>query len=389
MIPPICRSPTNWVAIATPLAYGVNVSSSRGSQDFETYLAPADPGVFPPSQRVDIFSIATSKTEEHDQPASRWTLDDIAATIINEAHAEKIHRSTIWRILNDADIKPHKSVYWLNSHDPDFESKARGICQLYLKAPQFYQQGRLLICCDEKTGMQILQRNAPTKLVLPGQPEKQEFEYKRLGTRTLMSSFVVPTGEVVWDLGQTRTNFDFVAHIWRVTRHFHKFERIDWIVDNLNTHCSLPLCERMAHLNGVPFKPEELQNQPQRRLFLSNPEHRHVFHYVPLHGSWLNQVELWFSVLSRQFLRRASFTSVKDFEERLRRWLDRYNQEQAHPYQWTYTGEPMVRATPFSQTRRQQRKGRAWAADRPMLFTKLMYPPRPYKRKSRQVAANL
>jgi hypothetical protein len=106
---------------------------------------------------VDVFSIATSQTEAHDQPASRWTLDAIAATILNEASAEKISRSTIWRVLNDADLKPHRSVYWLNSHDPDFEAKARAICQLYVQAPHFYHQGRLLLCCDEKTGMQILQ----------------------------------------------------------------------------------------------------------------------------------------------------------------------------------------------------------------------------------------
>jgi hypothetical protein len=351
--------------------------------------APVAPGAFPPSQLVDVFSIATSKTEEHAQPATRWTIADIAATIINEGHAEKISRSTIWRILDDADLKPHQSVYWLNSHDPDFEAKARAICQLYIKAPQFYQQGRLLLCCDEKTGMQILQRNAPTQLLEPGKPEKQEFEYTRLGTRTLISSFAVPTGEVVWDLGQTRTNLDFRAHIWRASRHFRKFERIDWIVDNLNTHCSLELCELLAHLNRVPFEPKNLQNQPQRRLFLSNPEHRYVFHYLPLHGSWLNQVELWFSVLSRQFLRRGNYASPEDFEERLRRWLDQYNLEKAHPYRWTYTGEPLVRATPFSQTRRQQRRGRAWFGCRPQRFDRFLYPARPYHRRDKQVMANL
>ncbi len=386
---PICGLPTNWVAIAAPSASGGNVSSNTAWRACKIFHAPAGPGAFPPSQRVDIFSTATSKTEQHDQPATRWTLDDIAATIINEAHAEKISRSTIWRVLNDADLKPHKSVYWLNSHDADFEAKARAICQLYVQAPQLYHQGRLLLCCDEKTGMQILQRNAPTQLVQPGKPEKQEFEYTRLGTRTLISSFAVPTGEVVWDLGSTRTSLDFRAHIWRVARHFHNFERIDWIVDNLNTHCSLDLCELLAYLNRVHFKPNELQTQPQRRLFLSNPDHRFVFHYVPLHGSWLNQVELWFSVLSRQFLRRGNFASLKEFEDGLRQWLDHYNLEQAHPYRWTYTGQPLVRATPFSKTRRQQRQGRAWFGSRRQRFERVLYPPRPYRRHAKQVRANL
>lgn len=101
-------------------------------------------------------------------------------------------RSTVWRTLDDADLKPHKSVYWLNSHDPDFESKARAICRLYLHAPRLYEQGRLLICSDEKTGMQILQRKHPTQLAEPGKPEKREHEYIRHGAWALISSFVVP-----------------------------------------------------------------------------------------------------------------------------------------------------------------------------------------------------
>jgi hypothetical protein len=347
-------------------------------------LAPVGPGAFPPLQRVDVLSIATSNTQDHDQPATRWTLDDIAATIINQGYAERIHRSTIWRILNDADLKPHKSVYWLNSHDPDFQAKARQICQLYLQSPQFYQQGRLLLCCDEKTGMQILKRNAPTRLAQPGKPEKIEFEYTRLGTRTLISSFAVPTGEVVWNLGQTRTNLDFKAHIEHTVNHFSSFQRIDWIVDNLNTHSSLELCQLMAEINGVAYEPDQLPTQVERRAFLSDPHHRYVFHYLPLHGSWLNQVELWFSVLARQFLRRGNFDSPADFEERLRKWLDHYNQEQAHPYRWTYTGEPLVRATPFSKTRRQQRQGRACFGPRPKPFDRAIYPPRPYRRRVKQ-----
>lgn len=363
--------------------------SKRGSPDSRIFLAPADLGAFPPSQRLDVICIATSKTDDHQCPATRWTLDDLAEAIVNEAHAEKIHRSTIHRILHDAEIKPHQSVYWLNSHDEDFIAKARSICQLYLNAPAFYQQRRLVLSCDEKTAMQVLKRNAPTKLVLPGKPEKQEFEYTRLGTRTLISTFAVPTGEVVWDLGQTRTSLDFRTHVLRVAKHFHAFEHFDWIVDNLNTHCSLELCEVMAYLNAIPFQPKLLSTQIDRRLFLSNPEQKHVFHYLPLHGSWLNQVELWFSVLSRQFLRRGNFASMADFETRLRHWLDHYNWEKAHPYQWTYTGQPLVRNTPFSQTRSQKRKGRAWFSERPPSWDRLMYPPRPYRRKNPKVEADL
>jgi hypothetical protein len=354
----------------------------------KTRRAPVAPGAFPPEQRVAVIAIATSKTQEHSRPTNGWTLEQIAATLINEAHAETISRATVQRVLAAADLKPHKSVYWLNSHDPDFEASAKEVCGLYVKAPTFYQQGRLLLCCDEKTGMQILGRPFPTRPAQPGKPEKREFEYVRLGTRTMITTFVVATGEVVWDLGPTRTNLDFRAHVLRVAAHFRGMQRFDWIVDNLNTHMSLELCEVVAHLCGLPLRPRELKTQGQRRAWLADPKHKHVFHYLPVHGSWLNQVELWFSVLARQFLRRGEFASVKEFEERLWRYMEEYNLEKAHPYRWTYTGEPLVRGTPYSRTRRQRRQGRAWFGTKPQQYERALHPPRPYRR-TKKVAVEL
>ncbi len=335
-----------------------------------------------------MIALATCRTEDHDRPVNGWTLDEIAATLINEAHTEAISRSTVQRILAAADLKPHRSVYWLNSHDPDFEAIAQEVCGLYVQAPSFHQHGRLLLCCDEKTGMQVLGRPSPTQPPQPGKPEKREFEYIRLGTRTMIASFAVATGEVVWDLGPTRTNLDFRAHVLRVAAHFPAINQFDWVVDNLNTHLSLELCEVVAYLCGLPFRPKALEAQEQRRAWLSDPEHKHVFHYLPRHGSWLNQVELFFSVLARQFLRRGDFTSVPEFEERLGRYMEEYNLERAHPYRWTYTGQPLVRGTPFSQTRRQRRQGRAWFGTRPQSYERILHPPRPYRR-TKPLAVNL
>lgn len=328
------------------------------------------------------MTIATSEPADYGCHATRWSLDDIAATIANQAYYRAMDRSTIWRILNQADLKPHRSVYWLNSHDPDFEAKARGICQLYVQAPQFYQHGRLVLCCDEKTGMQILQRKHPTQRVQPGKPEKREHEYIRHGTRALIATFAVPTGEVVYDLGETRTSQDFAAHVAHVAEHFRDMAQFDWVVDNLNTHWSLDVCRVVAELCAVPFREKELHTGAHRRAFLCEASHRHVFHFTPIHGSWLNQVELWFSVLARRFLKRGDFASAADFQQRLRAFLADYNRHYAHPYRWTYTGQPLVRATPFSQTRRQQLHGRAWFSTKPKTFQRLLYPPRPYQRKA-------
>jgi hypothetical protein len=390
-------------------------------------LAPADPGAFPPEERLSVITLASSKTAEHNSPSSSWTLDELAFTLVNQKanqehflrHLEEVtqqarldclrertneeamaaareadvrfmSRSTIQRILAQADLKPHKSVYWLNSHDPNFDSIAHSFCRLYLDAPRLLEEeGRLVLCSDEKTGMQILNRIHPTQPAQPGKPEKREFEYDRLGTRTLLTTFCVPTGKVVWDLGQTRTTNDWVAHLKHVYKQVPDMRQYHWMVDNLNTHWSLAVCLLVAGWCGIKVSEKELKTGPQRRAFLSNPEHEHVFHFTPKHGSWLNQVELFFSVLARKFLKRGDFASAAEFEERIEQWLQWYNGEHAHPYRWTYTGDPLVRATPFTQTSRQRRQGRAWFGSRPSLFERVIHPPRPYCRRQKQLAANL
>lgn len=376
---PICRSRRNSVVPKIPWAFGEDGSPHRGCRGFKTLRGPVGRGAFPPADRVGVVSIATSQPADHDCHATRWSLDDIARTILNENHAQAMSRSTIWRILEEADLKPHKSEYWLNSHDPDFDEKARDICKLYVASPQLYQQGRLVICCDEKTGMQILERKHPTKPVTTGIPERREHEYIRHGTRALINSFAVPTGQIAWSLGLTRTSEDFVAHLRHARDQFPEMERYDWVLDNLNTHWSLDVCQLMAEWCDVPFEPKKLKRGADRRAFLTNPSHKHVFHFTPKHGSWLNQVELFFGVLQRRFLARGEFKSAEEFERRLTAYLEDYNAHYAHPYRWTYTGQPLVRATPFDRTRRQQQFGRAWVGRRPKLFEKLLYPPRPYR----------
>src|SRR5262245_39234633 len=102
---------------------------------------PAGRGLFPPAARGEVVALASARTAEHDCPASRWSLDDLAARLVNQYAAEAMSRATIWRVLHDADLKPHRSVYGLNSHDPDFADRAKAICQLYVRSPSLYQHG--------------------------------------------------------------------------------------------------------------------------------------------------------------------------------------------------------------------------------------------------------
>ena len=290
--------------------------------------------------RVQVLSVASALPQEQDRTVTRWTLEEIVATLLDALHTASISRSSIWRILQDVDLKPHKSAYWLNSHDEDFDAKAHTICQLYAKALDYSSQGRLVICCDEKTGRQVLERKAPTKPAQPGRRERREHEYIRHGTRVLINSLAVATGQIAWTIGRTRMATDFVAHLQQAYQRLPRMRRYDWVLDNFNTHWSLDVGCLVARWCQGPFAPHKLKKGPQRRAFLSDPRHRHVLHFTPKHGSWLNQAELFFGVLHRRFLARGSFPSAKDFARRLERFLQEYNARHAHPYRWTYTGEP-------------------------------------------------
>ncbi len=345
---------------------------------------PGRPRTISSSTRAQVISVASALPQEQDRAVTCWTLKEIVATVLDTLNTDdSLSRSSVWRILQDVDLKPHKSAYWLNSHDEDFDTKAHIICQLYANALACYEQGRLLVCCDEKTGMHVLERKAPTKAAQPGgRRERREHEYIRHGTRVLINSLAVATGQIAWTIGGTRTATDFVAHLKRAYARLPRMKRYDWVMDNLNTHWSLDVCRVVARWCRVPFEPDTLKKGPQRRAFLSDPSHRHVLHFTPKHGSWLNQAALFFGVLHRRFLARGSFTSRRDFTRRLERFLTDYNARHAHPYRWTYTGEPFVRDTPFSRTRRQQRQGRACFSPRPKRFERLLYAPRPYRRQA-------
>jgi hypothetical protein len=130
--------------------------------------------LFPQKERHQVVVLATTKPSDVGVATARWSLDDKAAHILRDAHYRDKSRSTIQRILADAEIKPHKSRYWLPSDDPEFEAKAPDICRLYLDAPRLYRQGELVLCTDEKTSIQAPERARPTQPAAPGQEERRD-----------------------------------------------------------------------------------------------------------------------------------------------------------------------------------------------------------------------
>lgn len=204
-----------------------------------------------------------------------------------------------------------------------------------------------MLSTDEKTGMQALERLHETKPVRPGLVERVEFEYIRHGTLSLIANFDVVTGKVVSpSIGPTRTEADFVAHIEKTV---DTDPNASWIfvTDQLDTHRSAKLVELVARRCdiqeelGVKGKEGILKSKKTRRKFLEDASHRIRFVYTPRHCSWLNQVEIWFSILARRLLKRSSFTSIDDLRSRTLKFIEYFNSVLAKPFRWTYTGRPL------------------------------------------------
>jgi hypothetical protein len=248
-------------------------------------------------------------------------------------------------------LKPHRVEDWLNAKpaDPEvFADQVAAVCQGYQQAPSFAQPGGHVLSTDEKTGIQALERAAPTLPMKPGVVERPEYEYIRHGTPCLIAHCNVATGEVVApSIGATRTEEDFAAHIAQTLATDPEAPWI-FIVDQLNIHQSETFVRLVARGCGIEEDGGEkekwgiFKSMPTRAEFLSDVSHRIRFLYTPKHTSWLNQIALWFSILVRRLLTRGHCISVEDLRERILAFINYCNRTMAKPFKWTYTGRPLT-----------------------------------------------
>jgi hypothetical protein len=228
------------------------------------------------------------------------------------------------------------------------DEKMADITDLYLEAKALLEAGERVMSTDEMTGIQALERKHPTIPMGPGRVERREFEYLRHGTWTLIANFDVAQGKVVApSIGPTRTEEDFVAHIKQTVGADPEATRWHCVTDNLNTHQAESLVRFVAAHDGIEDDLGEkgkhgiLQAMATRAAFLADASHHIVFHYTPKHASWMNQIEMWFSILVRQLIKRSNLTSVEDLRAKILAFIDYFNETMAKPFQWTYGRQPL------------------------------------------------
>lgn len=200
------------------------------------------------------------------------------------------------------------------------------------------------------TGIQAKQRQSADKPMKPGQPIRREFEYIRHGTQTLIASFDVSSGKILHEsIGQTRTEQDFIAHVQQMIKANPKIVKWHLVMDCLNIHQSESLVRWIAQQENIPAvqlgkkgQSGILQSMETRAEFLGNPQHKIVFNYTPKHCSWLNQIEIWFSILMRKLLKRSSFTSKGDLAVKILDFIAYYNDKMAIPFKWTYKSKALT-----------------------------------------------
>jgi|HubBroStandDraft_6_1064221.scaffolds.fasta_scaffold283850_1 transposase len=278
---------------------------------------PGRPRRITASERCTVIAVACTPPEQSGLAGyTNWSGSLLAEALRDSGRVGAISARSVQRILHLASLKPHRCDYWKRRTDPHFDVKMRPIIDLYLDPPTDGPVWSI----DEKTSIQALQRRHPElPMRRPGELIKREAEYRRHGTRCLTAGLEVHTGKVLGLVTPRRPAAVFTSFLDRLHAQVPAGQVIHAVVDNLNTHRGPAVATWQAAHPG--------------RLQL---------HFLPFYASWLNQIEMWFRTLVRRLLRHGDFHSLANLEAQLYAFIATYNRLHAHPYRWTYTGDPLA-----------------------------------------------
>jgi transposase len=276
---------------------------------------------FTPVQVAEVKALACTLPAETGQPLSRWSSTDLAAEVITRGIAEMISAATVRRWLAGDAIKPWQHRSWIFPRDPDFATKAARVLDLYARQWRGQPLGPddYVISADEKSQLQALHRRHRGQPPAPGHTRRVEFEYRRGGTRAYFAAYDVHHARVLGQIAP-KTGIEpfekLVAHVM-TTEPYASARRVFWVVDNGSSHNGARSIER---LNTA---------WPTATLI-----------HLPIHASWLNQVEIYFSILQRKAINPNDFADLDQLSERIIGFQDRYNST-ATPFDWTYTRDDL------------------------------------------------
>jgi DDE superfamily endonuclease len=310
-------SPLAWIPRARSLASGANGSVWRDCQASRRNLEAGAQPAFPPSVLVEVKALACELPARRGTPLARWSLPELRRAVIAQGIVAQISGATLWRWLSQDALRPWRHRSWIFPRDPEFARKAGRILDLYERRWQGLSLGPrdYVVCADEKTSIQARRRKHPTLPPVPGRVMRVEHEYARAGAWAYLAAWDVHRAQVFGRCEATTGIAPFERLIGQVMRQepYRSARRVFWIVDNGSSHRG---------------------QQAIARVQARWP--KIVLVHTPVHASWLNQVEIYFSVVHRKVLTPNDFRSLTLVKERLLRFQAHYAQA-AKPFQWTFT----------------------------------------------------
>ena len=317
---PSRQPPSRWVWANGTFVNGPNASSGLELPGSKTNRDPAASRSFPPEVAIHLVKIACERPDDVGRSLCQWDCAELARKLVADGVVTGISAETVRRILSNHKLKPWRHHLWLSSkvpRDAEFAARVTNIVDLYTRLLMPWER---VLCMDEKTSLQPRTRLSPTLPAQPGQPVRVEHEYQRKGALNLFAGFDTRTGKVYARTAERKRQVEFIAFLEQVDREIPENVTIIHVVlDNLRMH-----------------KGKQVQ-----AWLAKHP--RFVFHFPPVHCSWMNQVEQWFSILQRKRLRIADFADKPALAERLMAFVAEWN-EHAHPFHWSTQSAAKVMA---------------------------------------------